>query len=90
MLRKVTERPEAVEAGVVKVVGTESRAIAAEASRLLTDQTEYNRMSQSVNPYGDGHAAQRIVQAILYYFDKRDAPPTDFNPAKALEGIFRE
>jgi UDP-N-acetylglucosamine 2-epimerase (non-hydrolysing) len=65
VLREVTERPEAVDAGTVRVVGTEAERIVAEATRLLDDPTEYDRMARAVNPYGDGHAAERIVEALL-------------------------
>lgn len=65
VLRTETERPEAVEAGTVKVVGVEEENIYQSAVILLTDQEEYGRMAKAVNPYGDGHASERIVQAIL-------------------------
>ncbi len=65
VLREVTERPEGVEAGTVKVVGAEAGRIVREAGSLLDDPTAYTRMAQAVNPYGDGHAAPRIVQALL-------------------------
>lgn len=64
VLREVTERPEGVEAGVLKVVGTNTEWIVAEATRLLTDEVAYREMAQRRNPYGDGHAAERIL-AIL-------------------------
>lgn len=72
VLRKETERPEAVEAGIVKVVGTDKNAIVEETTRLLTDKEEYEKMSNATNPYGDGNASERIVNAILYYFNKTD------------------
>lgn len=65
VLRTETERPEAVEAGTVKVVGVDEETIYQNAVTLLTSQEEYNRMAKAVNPYGDGHASERIVQAIL-------------------------
>ncbi|MBU4457057.1 MAG: UDP-N-acetylglucosamine 2-epimerase (non-hydrolyzing) [Nanoarchaeota archaeon] len=65
VLRQVTERPEAVEAGTVRVVGTDRELIVVEVTRLLENGSEYQRMSQAVNPYGDGHAAKRIVKALL-------------------------
>ena len=68
VLRKVTERPEAAEAGLAKVIGTDTQTIIAEASALLCDADLYNRMAQRENPYGDGKAAQRIVDAILDHF----------------------
>ena len=68
VLRSETERPEAVEAGTVKVVGTDTARVVAEAERLLCDKDEYRRMSEAKNPYGDGHASERIIAAIKEYF----------------------
>lgn len=65
VLRTETERPEAVEAGTVRVVGIDEEIIYQNAVTLLTNQEEYSRMAKAVNPYGDGHASERIVQAIL-------------------------
>lgn len=65
VLRTETERPEAVEAGTVKVVGVDEEIIYQNAVTLLTNREEYSRMAKAVNPYGDGHASERIVQAIL-------------------------
>jgi UDP-N-acetylglucosamine 2-epimerase (non-hydrolysing) len=67
VLRAVTERPEGVEAGVLRLVGTDARAIVEEASRLLDDPAEHARMAKAVNPFGDGKAAGRIVRALLAY-----------------------
>jgi UDP-N-acetylglucosamine 2-epimerase (non-hydrolysing) len=67
VLREVTERPEAVEAGTVRLVGTDRAKIVREARRLLDDPVEYNAMARALNPYGDGHAAERIVRAILEF-----------------------
>lgn len=64
VMRDTTERPEALDAGTVKLVGTDYARIVTEVSHLLDDNTYYNRMSQAVNPYGDGTASQRIVQTI--------------------------
>ncbi len=69
VLRNVTERPEGISAGTLKIVGTDTATIVDESRRLLTDPTEYARMSQAGNPYGDGHAAKRIVQAIGHCFN---------------------
>jgi UDP-N-acetylglucosamine 2-epimerase len=63
-LRDVTERPEAVEAGAVKLVGTDPARIVAEASLLLTDSAEHARMAAAPNPFGDGHAAERIADIL--------------------------
>ncbi len=65
VLREVTERPEGVQAGTVKLVGTDTARIVAEASRLLDDPQAHAAMAQAVNPYGDGRAAERIVAALL-------------------------
>ena len=65
VMRDTTERPEAVEAGTVRLVGTDRRAIVAETVRLLTDSACYSQMSHAVNPYGDGHACESIVHAIM-------------------------
>lgn len=65
VLRDTTERPEAVEAGVARVVGTDTQRIVAETFRLLDDAAAYAAMARGVNPYGDGHAAERIVEALM-------------------------
>ena len=64
VLRQKTERPEAVEAGTVKLVGTDEDRIVCEASRLLDDMTGYKRMTRIHNPYGDGHACPRIADIL--------------------------
>lgn len=68
VLRDTTERPEGVTAGTLKLVGTESENIREVMETLLTDETVYHQMSQAGNPYGDGRASERIVEAIAYYF----------------------
>lgn len=65
VMRTETERPEAVAAGTVKVVGTEEEDIYREVSLLLTEEEEYNCMAKCMNPYGDGHACERIVEQVL-------------------------
>ncbi|MGP8243705.1 MAG: non-hydrolyzing UDP-N-acetylglucosamine 2-epimerase [Bryobacteraceae bacterium] len=72
VLREKTERPEAVEAGTVKLVGTDEAMIVAEAMRLLDDPAEYERMTRVHNPYGDGHASQRIVSLTSAFFAARE------------------
>lgn len=67
VLREVTERPEGVEAGVLKLVGTERDTIIHETLLLLTDQKRYDAMAHAANPFGDGHAAERIVDEIMHY-----------------------
>jgi UDP-N-acetylglucosamine 2-epimerase (non-hydrolysing) len=71
VLREKTERPEAVEAGTVKLVGTDPERILAEAGRLLDDPAEYQRMARIHNPYGDGRASQRIGDLILSFFTEK-------------------
>jgi UDP-N-acetylglucosamine 2-epimerase (non-hydrolysing) len=66
VMRETTERPEGVEAGTLKLVGTESDRIVSEATRLLDDPSAYAEMAKAGNPYGDGHAAERIVDALLH------------------------
>jgi UDP-N-acetylglucosamine 2-epimerase (non-hydrolysing) len=65
VLRDVTERPEGVEAGTLKLVGTATSQIVREVKRLLDDESAYSEMAQAGNPYGDGHAAEKIIQALL-------------------------
>ena len=69
VLRDTTERPEGIDAGTLKLVGTDEETIYNEAKRLLTDKKEYERMSKASNPYGDGHASERIVDAIINKFN---------------------
>jgi len=72
VLRDTTERPEGIDAGTLKLVGTDADVIYTETMRLLTDKTEYDRMSKASNPYGDGHASERIADAIINKFAKND------------------
>jgi len=74
VLRTETERPEAVEAGTVKLVGIDEDDIFNSATTLLTNPAEYERMAKAINPYGDGYASNRIVKAILHYFELGDEP----------------
>lgn len=74
VLRDTTERPEGVTAGTLKLVGTESENIREAMETLLTDETVYHQMSQASNPYGDGRASERIVEAIAHYFGYADRP----------------
>jgi UDP-N-acetylglucosamine 2-epimerase (non-hydrolysing) len=68
VLRSETERPEAADAGTVKVVGTNEDVIFGEASVLLTDKAVYDKMARAENPYGDGHASEKIADAIEQFF----------------------
>lgn len=69
VLRNETERPEAVDAGTVKIAGVDENVIYNMAKELITDKAEYDKMAHAVNPYGDGHASERIVKAILERFN---------------------
>ena len=79
VLRRETERPEAVEAGTVRVIGTEREVIIAEAEELLTGGERYQSMAHAVNPYGDGFACRRIVDDLLYFLGERETPAEDFS-----------
>jgi UDP-N-acetylglucosamine 2-epimerase len=78
VLRKETERPEAVAAGTVRLAGVEEEVIFQMASRLLSDRAEYDKMAHAANPYGDGHACRRIADAIIWHFGRRETPPEEF------------
>lgn len=78
VLRHETERPEAVEAGTVRMAGVETDTIVEMANELIRNPEEYDKMNKAVNPYGDGKASQRIAEAIKYYFGVADVPPTEF------------
>ncbi|TCL52730.1 UDP-N-acetylglucosamine 2-epimerase (non-hydrolysing) [Thermolongibacillus altinsuensis] len=80
VLRDTTERPEGIEAGTLKLAGTEEETIYRLANQLLTDQEEYEKMAKASNPYGDGFASKRIVEAIRYYFKQTATPPAPFQP----------
>ncbi len=79
VLRDVTERPEAVEYGTVKLVGTDVEKIVCEANNLINNEEAYEAMSKAVNPYGDGKASERIADAILRYFDLSDKEVDEFD-----------
>ena len=71
VLRDTTERPEGIGAGTLKLVGTDEEVIYNETKNLLTNKEEYEKMSKASNPYGDGHASERITDAIINYFNKK-------------------
>lgn len=79
VLRDVTERPEAVAYGTVKLVGTDIDTIVSSANALLNDNEEYLKMSKAVNPYGDGSASRRIADAIEKYYGLREEEVEEFN-----------
>ncbi len=78
VLRDTTERPEAVDAGTVKLIGTNQDKVYSAAKILLTDTTEYRKMAEARSPYGDGHAAQRIVKALLWRHEFSATRPAEF------------
>lgn len=83
VLRTTTERPEAVQAGTVRLVGTDRKNIIEETCRLLEDRAFYQKMSKAINPYGDGKAADRITRFILYEFGLCPRRPEEFNAGMA-------
>ncbi len=78
VLRNVTERPEGVEAGTLKLAGTEEAVIYQMAKELLDNQDEYEKMAQAKNPFGDGQASRRIVESILYAFGEKADRPDEY------------
>lgn len=80
VLRRETERPEAVEAGTVELAGTQRERIELLAARLLTDRAAYDKMARAVNPYGDGRACERIADAICHAFGLSERRPEEFVP----------
>jgi UDP-N-acetylglucosamine 2-epimerase (non-hydrolysing) len=78
VLREKTERPEAIEAGTVKLIGISEEAIFAETEKLILDKNMYRSMTRSVNPYGDGKASERIAQSLLHYFGFTDSRAEEF------------
>jgi len=78
VLRDTTERPEGIDAGTLELVGTDEEQVYQRTRTLLTDAATYDRMAGAVNPYGDGKASERIVQAILYHFGRTSERPEQF------------
>lgn len=85
VLREMTERPEAVEAGTVRVIGTSQNRIVTEISRLLTDPKHFRKMAMAINPYGDGKASERIRKAIFHYFNLGKKPKDFLTPSFPLK-----
>ncbi len=83
VLRRETERPEAVQAGTVALAGVDEVQVFRMAEQLLTDPAAYARMAHAVNPYGDGHACERIAQAIAWRFGLTAERPADFVPVQS-------
>lgn len=80
VLRRETERPEAIAAGTAKLAGVTEASVLALANELLDDPAAYTKMAKAVNPYGDGHACQRIADAIDWHFQFRAERPADYSP----------
>ena len=78
VMRRETERPEAIAAGTAKLAGVEKDTIVKMADELLDSPEAYAKMAKAINPYGDGHACKRIAQAIEWYFGQRGERPADF------------
>ena len=78
VIRDTTERPEGIDAGTARLVGTDVEAIAGQLLLLLTDKAEFQKMANAINPYGDGHAAVRIADHLEHYFGLRDKPAEEF------------
>lgn len=84
VLRRETERPEAIEFGTLKLAGTDEKEITQLAEQLLRDPNEYRKMANAVNPYGDGNASGRIIEGLLYHFGAAKERPRDFRPSTLL------
>ena len=78
VLRRETERPEAVAAGTVRLAGVEEETIFQMAAQLLSNRKEYDKMAHAANPYGDGRACCRIADAVAWHFGLRETPPEEF------------
>jgi UDP-N-acetylglucosamine 2-epimerase (non-hydrolysing) len=87
VLRDTTERPEGIEAGTLKLAGTDEEQVYRLANELLCDSDAYEAMAKAVNPYGDGKASERIVEAILYHFGLRSERPQPFRPGQKEQTI---
>jgi UDP-N-acetylglucosamine 2-epimerase (non-hydrolysing) len=79
VLRNVTERPEGVKAGALKLIGTKEKNIVTHVKKMIIEEEEYLKMKNVVNPYGDGKASERIVAGILHYFGILSDKPKDFS-----------
>lgn len=86
VMRDTTERPEGLAAGTALLVGTETDTIVSHLLALLNDRAAYDRMARAVNPYGDGHAAERIADHLEFHFDLRASPPEPFSAAGSPAG----
>jgi UDP-N-acetylglucosamine 2-epimerase (non-hydrolysing) len=82
VLRNVTERPEAVSAGTVRIIGTDEMNVYRHIKALITDPVRYRSMARAANPYGDGRAASRSAEAVRYFFKFRRTRPAEFAGAR--------
>ncbi len=87
VLRDTTERPEGIEAGTLKLAGTDEDKIFGLADELLTNREAYDKMAKAANPYGDGEASRRICEAILHYFNLRAKRPEPFLPGGSQQSF---
>lgn len=87
VLRDTTERPEGIEAGTLKLAGTNEEDVYRLATELLINPEKHQAMAKASNPYGDGFASKRIADAIRYYFKKIDDPPTPYDPLNEMPGL---
>ncbi len=78
VLRDTTERPEGVDAGTLRLIGTDGEEVERSLRELLTNEEVYQSMSLASNPYGDGESAHRILEAIAYSFEQIEERPQDF------------
>ncbi|MDT9027823.1 non-hydrolyzing UDP-N-acetylglucosamine 2-epimerase [Rossellomorea yichunensis] len=85
VLRQTTERSEAIQTGIAKLVGSNEKKIVKEGTRLLQSEEYHQSMIRTTNPFGDGHASERIVQAILYHFRLTTIPPESFQWNHSLQ-----
>ncbi|MDO3412121.1 UDP-N-acetylglucosamine 2-epimerase (non-hydrolyzing) [Saccharibacillus sp. CPCC 101409] len=85
VLRDTTERPEGIEAGTLELVGTEEEKVYERTQALLSDEVLYESMSRAANPYGDGKASQRIVNAILHSFGFKNERPDEFHKIDTID-----
>lgn len=85
VLRDTTERPEGINAGTLKLAGTDEEQVYRLADELLRDAAAYDAMAKAANPYGDGKASERIVDAILYHFGFKNERPAPFQPGRVKE-----
>jgi UDP-N-acetylglucosamine 2-epimerase (non-hydrolysing) len=90
VIRATTERPEAIEAGTARLVGTERYSIFSAVSQLLDNPTDYKQMQHAANPYGDGHAAQRIVDSVRHFFGLLLVHPASFTPTRRSSSYLSE